>query len=93
MFEIFLMVILLPISIVLNIILFIRGFNIVKQNEKLADSIRNYDSKQFETQMKLELMLSEMREIDLRGSFESDDEVGSVFTELKTIIETYKNTI
>jgi hypothetical protein len=34
-----------------------------------------------------------MRELDLNGSFESDDEVGDVFTELKDTIETYKNEI
>ena len=44
-----------------------------------------------ETKEALEFMLSQMREIDLRGSFESDDEVGSVFTQLKTIIEVYNN--
>jgi hypothetical protein len=38
-------------------------------------------------------MLKTMREIDIKGSFESDDEVGAVFTELKGIIETYKNEI
>ena len=30
-----------------------------------------------------------MRTIDLKGAFEADDEVGSVFNELKTIIEEY----
>ena len=39
----------------------------------------------------LEKMLEEMRQIDIRGSFESDDEVGVVFAELKDIIEKYKN--
>jgi hypothetical protein len=29
--------------------------------------------------------------IDLKGSFESDDEVGVVFTELKNLIEKYEN--
>ena len=38
-------------------------------------------------------MLTKMRELDLNGSFESDDEVGAVFTELKDTIETYKNEI
>ena len=38
-------------------------------------------------------MLNEMREIDIKGSFESDDEVGSVFSQLKETIETYKNEI
>jgi hypothetical protein len=41
----------------------------------------------------LEKMLEDMKEIDIRGSFESDDEVGVVFKELKDTIEKYKNNI
>jgi hypothetical protein len=93
MFEIFLMVILLPISIILNILLLIRGINLVKQNEDLRDSIQLYDDRQDNTIVTLENMLAELRQIDLNGSFESDDEVGTVFTELKNTIETYKNKI
>ena len=36
-------------------------------------------------------MLQQMKEIDIRGSFEADDEVGGVFNELKSVIETYNN--
>ena len=93
MFEIFLMVILLPASIILNIILLIRGINLVKQNEDLRDSIQLYDDRQDNTMVTLENMLAELKQIDLNGSFESDDEVGTVFTELKNTIETYKNKI
>ena len=93
MLEIFLMVILLPASLVFNIILLFRGINFVKRNEQLADIINEYDNRQNETEKKLELMLSQMREIDLKGSFEADDEVGSVFSQLKDIIETYKTEI
>jgi hypothetical protein len=93
MFEIFLMVILLPASIILNILLLIRGINLVKQNEDLRDSIQLYDDRQDNTLITLENMLAELRQIDLKGSFESDDEVGTVFTELKNTIETYKNKI
>jgi hypothetical protein len=93
MFEIFLMVILLPASIILNILLLIRGINLVKQNEDLRDSIQLYDDRQDNTMVTLENMLAELRQIDLNGSFESDDEVGTVFTELKNTIETYKNKI
>jgi len=32
-----------------------------------------------------------MQEMDIKGAFESDDEVGVVFEELKQLIETYKN--
>jgi hypothetical protein len=93
MFEIFLMVILLPASIILNILLLVRGINLVKQNEDLRDSIQLYDDRQDNTMVTLENMLAELRQIDLNGSFESDDEVGTVFTELKNTIETYKNKI
>ena len=87
----FLLIILLPASIILNVLLIIRGINFVKQNEQLVDVINEYDGRQIDTQIKLESMLTKMRELDLNGSFESDDEVGVVFTELKDIIETYKN--
>ena len=89
----FLLIILLPASIIFNILLVIRGMNFVKQNEQLVDVINEYDTRQIDTQLKVESMLQQMKDIDLKGSFESDDEVGSVFTQLKDIIETYKNEI
>ena len=89
----FLLIVLLPASIIFNTLLLIRGINLVKQNEQLVDTINNYDDRQIDTQIKLESMLTKMRELDLSGSFESDDEVGAVFTELKDTIETYKNEI
>ena len=89
----FLLIILLPTSIIFNILLLIRGINLVKQNEQLKDVIDAYDDRQLRTQDKLESMLQQMRDIDIRGSFESDDEVGVVFSELKETIETYKNEI
>ena len=93
MFETFLMVILLPASIIFNVLLLIRGINLVKQNEKLSDMIKDYDAREDNTLITLENMLGEMKQIDLNGSFESDDEVGVVFSELKNTIESYKNQI
>ena len=93
MFEIFLMVIVLPVSIIFNILLLIRGINLVKQNEKLSDVIVDYDARQDNTLITLENMLGELKQIDLNGSFESDDEVGAVFSELKNTIESYKTKI
>lgn len=81
----------LTISILLNIILFIRGMVLVKQNEQLADAILEADNVVEDAQATLEKMLDEMRAIDIKGSFEADDEVGTVFTELKELIEKYKN--
>jgi hypothetical protein len=87
------MVIVLPISIIFNILLLIRGINLVKQNEKLSDMIVDYDVRQDNTLITLENMLGELKQIDLNGSFESDDEVGAVFSELKNTIESYKTKI
>ena len=88
------MIILITISVILLIIssiLFFRGFSLIERIELLEDLVNVYELKDEETKEALEFMLSQMREIDLRGSFESDDEVGSVFTQLKTIIEVYNN--
>jgi len=88
------MIILITISVTLLIIstvLFFRGFNLIERIEKLEDEVSLYELRNEETKEALESMLEQMREIDLRGSFESDDEVGSVFTQLKTIIEVYNN--
>ena len=85
--------IILGISLILNVILLIRGISLVGQIETLTNIINEYDYVKDTTQSTLENMLEEMKSIDLKGSFESDDEVGVVFGELKALIETYKNQI
>jgi hypothetical protein len=82
--------IILGISLTLNIILIVRGTQLVKQIEETQS---NSNETQLNTLETLESMLAKMRELDLKGSFESDDEVGVVFTELKDVIETYKNNL
>ena len=81
----------LTISILLNILLFVRGMVLVKQNEQLADAVIEANNIVEESQETLEKMLQEMRTLDIKGSFEADDEVGTVFAELKELIEKYKN--
>jgi hypothetical protein len=93
MLEIFLMVILLPASIVLNIILIRRGLNFVKANEQLDDVVDILQNEREETLNKLESLLEQMREYDMNGAFESDDEVGGAYKEIINLIETYKNEI
>ena len=78
------------ISIILNIFLIRRGIRLISQVELTQ---RNSITIVENTQQRLEAMLEEMRQLDLKGSFESDDEVGVVFKELKDVIETYKNII
>jgi hypothetical protein len=71
-----------------NIFFIYRGTQLIRQVE---DSINEMDAQNEITINTLEKMLEEMRQIDIRGSFESDDEVGVVFNELKDIIQKYKN--
>lgn len=73
-----------------NIFFIVRGTQLVKQIEEIQT---NYNDFSEDTISALETMLEEMRQIDIRGSFESDDEVGVVFNELKDVIEKYKNNL
>ena len=76
--------IILLISIVLNITFTISIFNLLKQTEELEDTLLETT---LEVKLKVSNALENLRNIDTRGSFESDDEVGATFTELKTIVE------
>ena len=71
-----------------NIFFIWRGTKLVKEIE---DKVNDYVNLSDDTIDSLDTMLEEMRQIDIRGSFESDDEVGVVFKELKNTIEKYKN--
>ena len=63
------------------------------KNEQAEDIIMSQDtfiSKFMDTVNKAD---AKLKQIDHKGSFESDDEVGVVFSELKNTIESYKNQI
>ena len=62
-------------------------------NDQLNTIIQEIVEREQNTKETLEDLLQQLKEIDLRGSFESDDEVGVVFRELKDTIEKYKNII
>ena len=82
--ETLLYILAIIVLIVTNIFFVIRGTQLVKQLEEIQTKYNNFSE---DTLTTMEAMLEEMRAIDLRGSFESDDEVGATFTELKTIVE------
>lgn len=77
----------LGISVILNVILLYRGIRMVRAIEDLQDMLVDTNE---DVITALETMQEEMKQIDIRGSFESDDEVGVVFNELKNTIERYK---
>jgi hypothetical protein len=74
----------LIISILLNIILIFAVKNLINQTEELEDTLLETVD---DVKLKVTNALNQLRDIDSKGSFESDDEVGGVFTEIKTIVE------
>lgn len=87
--EIYLYII-IGVLVISNIFFIIRGTQLVRQIETIANDMDNLTELSLST---LEKMLEEMKQIDIRGSFEADDEVGVVFTELKNTIEKYKTNL
>ena len=72
----------LSVGIILLLLIGIR--NLLKQNEELEDDLVKYI-----TDMRIlsEQTLESMKQIDTRGAFESDDEVGAIFKDLKNAVE------
>ena len=76
--------IILGVSVVFNIGLLIGVRNLLKQNEQLEDDLVGTINGVVQT---INEANERMEAADIRGSFESDDEVGTVFTELKGIVK------
>ena len=74
----------LIISILVNIVLIFAVKNLINQTEELEDTLLETVE---DVKLKVNNALNQLRDIDSKGSFESDDEVGGVFTEIKTIVE------
>ena len=85
--------ILLGVSAVINIGLLIGVRNLNRQNEQYQDYIETEISSTDEIRSQVQLAYEKMKDADIKGSFESDDEVGSAFTQLKTIVEEFNNEI
>ena len=74
-------------SVLLNIVFLVGIRNLNRQNEQYQDYIEEELSKSDSIRNKVERAYERMQDVDIRGSFEADDEVGSAFTELKEILE------
>jgi len=79
-------------SVLLNIVLLIGIRNLNRQNEQYQDYIEEELTKSDLIRTRVERAYERMQDVDIRGSFESDDEVGSAFSELKEIIEELNTT-
>ena len=78
------------IIIILSIIVVVLGFatyNLLKKYEKCEDLIKSYESYMLNLSDSIKFADNKIKEIDTKGSFESDDEVGFFFKEIKALQE------
>jgi len=83
----------ITIIISLSILLFISLFatvNLLIKLEKFEDANEEYESFLQEEELKNQSLLEALRQIDNRQMFEKDDDVGSIFYQIKETIERFK---
>lgn len=81
----------IEIIIILGILVVVFGyttFNLLNKNEKAEDIIVSYREYFIKLNETIEQSQKRLDEIDAKGIFESDDEIGWFFTEVKQIQET-----
>jgi hypothetical protein len=80
--------------IILSILVVTLGFttyNLLKKNEKQEDILAGYMTYLNKVSDTIEAADKKLKEVDYKGSFESDDEIGFVFEQIKSI-QTILNT-
>ena len=80
--------------IILSILVMTLGFttyNLLKKNEKQEDILAGYMTYLNKVSDTIEAADKKLKEVDYKGSFESDDEIGFVFEQIKSI-QTILNT-
>ena len=78
-------------AIILGLMVVILGFttfNLLKKNEQQEDILAGYMEYLSKISGVIEFSDKKLKEVDHKGSFESDDEVGFFFQEIKQIQET-----
>ena len=66
-------------------------FNLMNKLEKYEDVVEEYQQFIQNETKRNEALLEALRQIDQRQMFEKDDEVGSIFYQIKETIERFKN--
>lgn len=85
--TIILLVILLGISIYVNVNLLKRNEQLEEAQDLIANDYEDLYNKMLLFEAVIDNANKKLKEIDYKGSFESDDEVGFFFKELKNIQE------
>lgn len=67
------------------VILSYTTFNLLRKNEKQEDILAGYMSYLNKISDTIEATDKKLKEVDYKGSFKSDDEIGFVFEQIKSI--------
>jgi hypothetical protein len=79
------MILTITILSILVVILGFTTFNLLKKNEKQEDILAGYMTYLNKISDTIEMSEKKLMEVDTKGSFKSDDEVGFFFEQIKTI--------
>jgi hypothetical protein len=80
--------------IILLVAVVVLGFttlNLLKKNEKCEDIIKSYESYMINLSNTIKFSDKKLKEIDSKGTFEGDDEVGFFFKQLLYLQEQLNN--
>jgi hypothetical protein len=78
-------IILLSFLGVSNLVFIYTTFNSLKKNEKMEDIILNYDNFIKEYGKQINITQDKLNQIDAKGTFRSDDEIGWFFSQIKRL--------
>ena len=78
-------IILLSVLGVSNLVFIYTTFNSLKKNEKMDDIILNYDNFIKEYGKQINITQDKLNQIDAKGTFRSDDEIGWFFSQIKRL--------
>jgi hypothetical protein len=67
------------------------SYNLLKKNEACEDIIKSYEKHMIDLSNTIEFSDKKLKEIDAKGSFEGDDEVGFFFKTLKFLQDELNN--
>lgn len=77
------MIIIATVSILLNLVLLYGVRNLLKKNEQQEDVLARYLDYMDSLSKTIEYVDEKLKKIDLKGTFQSDDEIGWFFREVQ----------
>jgi hypothetical protein len=76
---------------VIIVLLVYTNYNLLKKNEKCEDIIKSYENYMVNLSNTIDFSNNKLKEIDRKGTFDSDDEIGFFFQQLKYLQEQLNN--